>query len=113
MTGFAVLLAFNQVVIRVTNEGLQPIFFAGLRSLGGAVLIALWMKARGIRIEIAAGTVPAGLMIGTIFAVEFICLFVALDLTTVTRTSVIFYTMPFWLAIGAHFLIPDDKITPR
>ncbi len=113
MTGFAVLLAFNQVVIRVTNEGLQPIFFAGLRSLGGAVLIALWMKARGIRIEIAAGTVPAGLMIGTIFAVEFICLFVALDLTTVTRSSVIFYTMPFWLAIGAHFLIPDDKITPR
>lgn len=113
MTGFAVLLAFNQVVIRVTNEGLQPIFFAGLRSLGGALLIALWMKARGIRIEIAPGTLPAGLMIGTIFAVEFICLFVALDLTTVTRTSVIFYTMPLWLAIGAHFLIPDDKITPR
>jgi len=113
MTGFAVLLAFNQVVIRVTNEGLQPIFFASLRSLGGALLIALWMKARGIRIEIARGTIPAGLLIGSIFAAEFICLFIALDLTTVTRTSVIFYTMPFWLAIGAHFLIPDDKITPR
>ena len=113
MTGFAVLLAFNQVVIRVTNEGLQPIFFAGLRSLGGALLIALWMKARGIRIEIARGTIPAGLLIGSIFSAEFICLFIALDLTTVTRTSVIFYTMPFWLAIGAHFLIPDDKITPR
>ena len=31
LTGFAALLAVNQVVIAVVNEGLQPVFFAALR----------------------------------------------------------------------------------
>lgn len=113
LTGFAALLAFNQVVIKTGNEGLQPIFFAALRSFGGAVVIFGWMRWRGLSLAIAPGTVPAGLLIGTLFAVEFICLFMALDLTTVTRTSVIFYTMPMWLALAAHFLIPDDRLSLR
>lgn len=39
LTGFALLLAFNQVVIKVTNGGLQPIFFAGVRSAGAVICI--------------------------------------------------------------------------
>ncbi|MBY4891597.1 DMT family transporter [Rhodobacteraceae bacterium N5(2021)] len=112
LTGFALLLAFNQVVIKLVNEGLQPVFFAGLRSVGGALLIFGWMKLRGLSVAIAPGTIPAGLMIGVVFALEFICLFWALDLTSVTRTSVIFYTMPMWLALAAHVLIPGERLTP-
>ena len=111
LTGFALLLAFNQVVIKVVNDGLQPMFFAGLRSVGGALLIFAWMWARGLSTRIAPGTWKPGLMIGAVFAIEFICLFWALDLTSVTRTSVIFYTMPMWLALAAHFLIPGDRLT--
>jgi drug/metabolite transporter (DMT)-like permease len=112
LTGFALLLAFNQVVIKVVNEGLQPVFFAALRSFGGAVCIYLWIRFRRIELRIAPGTVPAGLLMGVFFAVEFIFLFLALDLTTVTRTSVIFYTMPVWLALMAHVLLPGERITP-
>jgi len=111
LTVFAALLAFNQVVIAVGNEGLQPVFFAALRSIGGAVCIFAWMKARGVAVEIAPGTWHAGLAMGACFAVEFICLFVALDLTTVTRTSIIFYSMPVWLALLGHVLIPGERIT--
>lgn len=113
LTGFALLLAFNQVVIRVTNEGLQPVFFAALRSFGGMVCIAAWMMLRRIPIRVAPGTFPAGLAIGVAFSAEFLCLFLALDYTTVTRTSVIFYTMPVWLALAAHLLLPGERITPR
>ncbi len=112
LTGFSLLLAFNQVAIKVTNEGLQPVFLAGLRSVGGAVCIYLWMRFRGLSFKIAPGTVGPGILIGLVFAAEFVFLFIALDLTTVTRTSVIFYTMPVWLALGAHVLIPGEKITP-
>ncbi len=112
LIGFATLLAFNQVVITVVNEGLQPVFFAGLRSAGAVLCIWLWMRFRGIPVVITRETIGPGLAIGTVFALEFICLFMALDLTTVSRTSVIFYTMPVWLAIAAHFLIPGDRITP-
>ena len=113
LIGFALLLAFNQVVIKVTNGGLQPVFFAGLRSLGAIFCIYAWMRFRGIPLDFAPGTRWPGILAGLIFAAEFICLFTALDLTTVTRTSVIFYSMPVWLAIAAHFLLPGERITPR
>lgn len=113
LTGFASLLAFNQVVIKVTNGGLQPVFFAGLRSLGAVFCILLWLYWRKIPLRIAAGTAPWGLLVGCVFAVEFLCLFVALDLTAVSRASVIFYSMPVWLALMAHLILPADRITPR
>ncbi len=112
LTVFAVLLAFNQVTIKVVNDGLQPIFFAGLRSLGGAIVIFAWMRLRGLALTLPKGTIVPGLLMGGLFALEFVCLFVALDLTSVTRTSVIFYTMPMWLALGAHFFIEGDRLTP-
>lgn len=112
LTGFALLLAFNQVVIKVTNGGLQPVFFAGLRSAGAVICIWLWLRWRGIPLRFEVGTRLAGVTIGCVFAFEFLCLFVALDLTAVSRASVIFYSMPVWLAIMAHFILPNDRVTP-
>ena len=112
LTGFALLLAFNQVVIKVTNGGLQPVFFAGLRSAGAVLCIWLWLRWRGIPLRFEPGTRVAGFAIGCVFSFEFMCLFIALDLTAVSRASVIFYSMPVWLAIMAHFILPNDKVTP-
>ena len=50
-------------------------------------------------------------MTGVFFAAEFILLFQALDYTTVSRASIFFYTMPFWVALAAHFLIPGERLT--
>jgi len=45
-SGTVVLLCLcwglNQVAIKVTNTGLQPVFQSGLRSLLGALLVVLW-----------------------------------------------------------------------
>jgi len=49
---------------------------------------------------------------GILFAAEFALLFQAIQYTTVARASVFFYTMPFWVAVGAHFLIPNERLTP-
>lgn len=112
LIGFAILLAFNQVVIKVTNEGFQPVFFAGLRSAGAIVVVALWLRYRGLSLTVPRDVLPFAVLIGVAFAVEFIFLFIALDLTTVARTSVLFYTMPVWLALLAHFFIPGEALTP-
>jgi drug/metabolite transporter (DMT)-like permease len=69
------------------------------------------MRLRGHVIAIAPGTLIPGLMIGLCFALEFTMLFIAVDLTTVTRTSVLLYTMPLWFSLAAHFVMPDHKIT--
>lgn len=108
---FALHLAFNQVVIKVTNGGFNPVFAAGLRSAGAVLVLLLWMRLRGISLTVPREAVPAGILSGCLFALEFTCLFTALDFTTVSRASVIFYSMPVWLAIASHFLIPSDKLT--
>ncbi|MBV7409496.1 DMT family transporter [Maritimibacter sp. DP1N21-5] len=105
-------LGLNHVIIKLVNDGLQPVFAAGLRSVGAAFCVWLWMRFRGQRLDFRAGTIGAGLAIGVVFSIEFLGLFIALDLTTVTRTSVIFYSMPVWTAIMAHFLLPGERLTP-
>ncbi len=108
---FAAVLGFNQVVIKVVNDGLQPVFAAGLRSAGAMVLLFFWMKWRGIAVSNGDTRVRDGLLMGTLFSVEFVFLFIALDLTTVVRTSVIFYSMPVWTALLAHLLLPSERMT--
>ena len=110
LIAFAFLLSFNQVVIKVVNEGFGPIFSAGLRSLGAVIVLYFWMRLRGISTSIPKAAVPAGILTGVLFGVEFMLLFSALDLTTVSRASVIFYSMPVWLALAAHFTMPEDRM---
>ena len=112
LIGIFLLLAVNQVVIKVTNQGFQPVFGAGLRSLGGVLVLGLWMWARRVPLAFQPGTIGAGVLAGLIFSAEFICLYLALDLTTVTRVSVIFYSMPVWMAVVAHFALPGERLTP-
>jgi drug/metabolite transporter (DMT)-like permease len=54
---FSALFGFNQVVIKLVNEGFQPVFAAGLRSLGAIPLILLWAWFRGHSLRILPGTV--------------------------------------------------------
>lgn len=107
------LLAVNQIVVKEVNRGLQPVFFAGARSALAIVFVYGWLKYRGLLHRIRLADMGAGLAIGTVFAAEFLCLFMALDLTAVGRASVIFYSMPLWLAVVAHFWLPDEQITAK
>ncbi|MBE1284590.1 MAG: EamA family transporter [Rhodobacteraceae bacterium] len=113
LTGFAALLAFNQVVIKVTGSGFNPLFQAGLRSLLGFGVILAWMHFRKTRpMTQVPGATKWGLVAGLLFAQEFICLYAALDIGSVSRVSILFYSMPVWLAIIAHFILPGERLTP-
>lgn len=105
------LLAFNQIIVKLVNQGLQPVFFAGLRSVLAVVFVWGWLYLRGRPARLNRKVLGPGLLMGALFAAEFLCLFLALDLTTVGRTSVIFYSMPVWFAIMAHFGL-GERITP-
>ncbi len=111
LVGFSALLGINQVIIKLVNEGLQPVFFAGLRSLGAAICLGLFMWAMGRAPKIRPETLGVGLLTGLVFALQFLFLFLALDFTTVVRVGVIFYSMPVWMAIAAHFVLPNDRMS--
>ena len=112
MVGFTVLMAFNQVLVQFVNDGLQPTFQAGLRSALAFVALTLFVYGRGKRYTLFRAMILPGLFIGFLFALEFLFLFVALDLTTVSRTTLLFYTMPIWMAVLAHLFIPGESLNP-
>ncbi len=108
---FSALLGFNQVVIKFVNDGLQPIFFCGVRSILAVGFIYLWMRYKKIPIIIKVANLKNGILAGFAFSAQFFCLFLALDFTSVIRTSIIYYSMPIWVTILSHFIIPNDKIS--
>ena len=110
LVGFALLLAFSQVVIKVTNGGFQPIFLAGIRSFLAIFVLLAWMRLCGKPITLPRYSFRSGMGIGLLFALEFVLLFLALDITTVSRVGIIFYTMPVWLSLAGHFLLPNDRL---
>ena len=106
-----ITLGLNQVAVKLVNQGMAPIFQAGLRSLFGIPLIAVFCYWRKSPIDISRAILIPGIVSGIAFAAEFALLFDAFQYTTVSRASVFFYTMPFWVALGAHFLFPAEKLT--
>lgn len=110
--GLAFLFATNQIAISVAVDGFAPAFAAALRSVIAAGVVALWLLARGRPLGLGRRDAGRGLALGAAFAAEFLCLFHALDLTTVPRATIMLYSMPVWLAIGAHLFLPGERITP-
>ena len=112
LLGVTLLLAFNQIIIKLVNQGLQPVFFAGARSALAIVFVGGRLWYRGLTGRVKWADLGPGLAIGTIFAIEFLGLFVALDLTTVGRAALIMNSMPVWIGVLAHFYLPGERATP-
>ncbi len=103
----------NQVAIKFGNTGISPLWQAALRSAGGAILVLLWARFRGIPIFERDGTLAGGIAAGLLFGTEFGLLYWAIEFTTAARSVVLLYTAPISLAIAAHFLLKGDRLTPR
>jgi len=107
----AALLGLNQVLIKMVNAGLQPVFQAGLRSACAIVPILAFALLMRRSLSVRDGSLPYGIVCGLLFSVEFIFVFLALDYTTVARVSVLFYTMPVWFTLAASFLLPGEHLS--
>jgi drug/metabolite transporter (DMT)-like permease len=101
---------FTQVTIKLANEGFSPLFQAGLRSAGSAVLLWAWSTASGVPLFRRDGTLGHGAVIAALFAAEFILIYLGLALTTAARGVLFVYTAPFVVAIGAHFFVPGERL---
>ena len=111
LLGVMLLFAVNQVIVKIVNQGLQPVFFAGIRSALAILFVGGWMWFRGHPPRLRRAVAGPGILLGAAFAAEFLFLFLAIDLTTVGKAAVIFYSMPVWFALMAHVGLPDERIT--
>jgi drug/metabolite transporter (DMT)-like permease len=87
---FSALLGLNQVMVKVVNAGMNPIFQAGLRSAFAFFPVLLFAIITRKTLSMRDGSLVPGIIIGIFFATEFILLFTALDYTSIARASIFF-----------------------
>jgi drug/metabolite transporter (DMT)-like permease len=110
LVGLSALLGFNHVVIKIVNTGLNPIFFAGLRSLLAFFFLIIYLKLTNKKIDFSKEKMGISIVAGIVFALEFLLLFLALDFTSVARNSILYYSMPIWITVFGHFLLPNERL---
>jgi drug/metabolite transporter (DMT)-like permease len=106
-----VFWGFQQVLVKVTLTELAPVFQAAIRFAGAAVLLLLWCRIRGIRLLQADGSLPAGLLAGSLFAIEFACLFFGLQYSAASRLTVFLYTSPLWVALLLPWVVKSERLS--
>ena len=111
LVGLCMLFGLNQVVVKFGLEGISPLLQAGLRSVGASLLLMLWMVFRGEQIFRRDGAFWWGVLLGVLFAVEFLFVYLALMLTTASHTTIFLYTSPFIVALGTHLFVPGESLT--
>ncbi len=101
----------NTVSIRISNQGIPPLLAATIRSAVAASL--LWVYARRKRegVWLRGRDLRHAAVIGILFGLDFLFLYWGLAFTHASRGTIFLYMHPFWVALGAHFLLTDDRLT--
>jgi drug/metabolite transporter (DMT)-like permease len=104
---------FQQVAMKFAAAEIAPILQAALRSAGGALLVFAWARWRGIELGGSDGSLRPGVAAGVLFGLEFVFIFVGVELTTVSRMVVFLYTAPCFTVLGLHFFVPGERMGRR
>ncbi len=100
----------NMAFVKIGAREISPLFMAGLRSLVAAFCLFIWMKAKGMRLFPTRTILLHGIVIGLMFGAEFGLIYVGLQYTTASRTYILLYSAPFFVALGAHLFLRDDRL---
>src|SRR5690606_27373783 len=95
------------VAAKLSYTGFDPVFLSVARSIIGGGLVFLWCLWRGIPLFRRDGTLWAGMLVGALFGLEFLFLYIGLERTTVVRNTLLVNAMPFWMLLGGHFLLGE------
>lgn len=117
-TVIALLLAcfafwgLQQVLVKATLQEVPPIFQAWIRFAGATVLLLIWCRFRGVALWERDGSMTAGLLAGSLFAIEFVCLFVGLQYSGASRVTLFLYTSPLWVAVLLPWFVRSERLAP-
>lgn len=110
LVGLCAIWGGGQVAIKVGNQGVSPLWHATIRSAGASLLLWLWCRIRGIPLFVRDGAGGYGVVIAGLFALEFVCIYWGLVFTTASRAVLFVYAAPFVVAVGAHWLLPGERL---
>jgi len=111
ITILTALWAFNYTAIKVTNEGIAPVFASTLRSLIASICGVIYCLNQKQKLFHTDIMLFHGFMAGLLFGLEFACIYFGMLYTDAARSVVFVYTAPFVVAIGAHLFLRGDRLT--
>jgi drug/metabolite transporter (DMT)-like permease len=100
----------NQVAVKLAIPEIPPFLQAAIRSVGGALIVALFARWRGVALFARDGTLFAGLVAGLLFGLEFLLIYRGLVWTSASRAVLFLYMTPFFVALGARFFLPGERL---
>jgi drug/metabolite transporter (DMT)-like permease len=103
---------FNQVAVKLAVHDIPPLIQSAIRSCGAALIVAAWMQARGLSFDVRDGTLVPGIVAGALFGLEFLLIYRGLVWTTATRAVLFIYMAPFFVALGARWFLPGERLGP-
>lgn len=105
------ILALQQVVLKLAADDISPMMQIALRSGLAAVLVYPF-------IQLPAGTrlfskeyLRPGLLVAFLFAAEFVMVAEALHYTSASHTVMLLYTSPIFTALGLHFKFVSERLS--
>lgn len=103
----------NIVGIKITFEGVEPLWSAFWRMLLGLPVLALWAVFGGARLRPEPSEWRWLMMLGVLFGFQIVLLNLSVDLTSAAYSSTLFNSAPIFTNLIAHFYVADDRLSRR
>ena len=102
---------FNHPAIKISNQGVSPIFASTLRSVVASICGLIYCLRKEEKVFHKGVMLFHGVMVGLLFGAEFACIYFGLLYTDAARSVLFVYLSPFVVAVGAHFFLKGDRLT--
>lgn len=110
MLTLCMLWGLQQVAMKATAPDMSPLMQVALRSGIAALLVGALMVWRGERMSLRDGTFWPGVVVGSLFALEYLLVGVGMQLTSASHMVVFLYTAPLFAALGLHWKLPSERL---
>lgn len=107
------LWGLNAITIRAVSVDMPPLLAAGLRGLVALACLVPWGLLRGHRLVFRGMQARHGIAAGLLFGAEFCLFYPGARFTSGGHVAIYMNTAPFFVAVGAHYLLVGERMTPR
>ena len=105
------VVGLQQVVLKWAASDISVLMQIALRSALSAIMVYPLIQQSVRRQLLSTRYLPAGLLVGILFATEFYLIGEALRYTSASHTIVLLYTAPIFVALGLHWKLPAERLS--
>ncbi|MGQ6473801.1 DMT family transporter [Serratia sp. IR-2025] len=101
----------QQVAIKGVAEEISPVLQVAIRSGVAGFLVWIVMLVKKESFTDIRNTIKPGLVVGLLFALEFLFIAEGLKFTSASHMSVFLYTAPAFAALGLQIFLPAERLS--